>query len=302
MSRAKALLFSFWAWGAACIPNLGPGDSLVTTTRVLAVRADPPEAVPGTKTTFTSFVVGPTGTVTGSPIAWDFCTSPKPLTEDNVVSNACLGASSALVPAGEGAAVSAATPSGACSVFGPDTSEMDLRPADPDSTGGYYQPLRADLGGSDETFALIRIHCDLPSATAQIAMEFATMYTLNQNPSLLPLTGTIGGSAATLTSIPAGSSVTFTASWPPASAETFAYVDPTGETLATQREAMQVAWYSTAGEFDAESTGRASTDMATTTENGFTAPSAAGPLQIFLVLRDSRGGFDFATYDVTVTP
>jgi hypothetical protein len=125
---------------------------------------------------------------------------------------------------------------------------------------------------------------------------------MNQNPTLSPLTGTVSGAPATFSAVPSGAYVTFTASWPPASAETFAYVDPASGTLSMQHESMQVAWYATAGVFDTESTGRASTDMATTSSDGWTAPSTPGPAEIFVVLRDSRGGVSFAAYDVMVAP
>jgi hypothetical protein len=250
---------------------------------------------------FTSFVVGPTGTMARSPLVWDFCTAARPLTDDNVVSDACLG-SSLLLSAGSGPAVTATTPSMGCSTFGPDTSASDLRPADPDSTGGYYQPLRVDLAGTDSVFTLVRIHCDLANASASVARAFAAAYTMNQNPTLLPLTATIGGAPVTLSAIAAGVRVTFTASWPAASAETFAYVDPTTDELTMQRESMQVAWYSTAGVLDTQSTGRASDDTATTSNDGWAAPSTPGPVAIFVVLRDSRGGVDFAAYDVVVNP
>jgi hypothetical protein len=283
-----------------CIPNLGPGDSLITSTRILALRADPAEAVPGTLVTFTSFVVDSTGALSGSPIAWDFCTAPRPLTDDNIVSNACLNSSSVLA-AGYGPSVTAVTPANGCSLFGPDTPPGGFRPSDPDSTGGYYQPLRATLRGSDDSFALVRIYCDLAQAPGAVASAFAAAYTRNHNPTLLPLTGAIGGVQVALKAIPAGALVTFTASWPATSAETFAYFDPATEALTTQRESMQVAWYSTAGAFETESTGRASTDLATTSDDTWSAPSVAGRSQIFLVLRDSRGGIDFGTYDVLVT-
>jgi hypothetical protein len=299
--KAPPVVLALGVACATCIPNLGPGDSLVVAQRILAIRADPAEAVPGTKVAFTSFVVGPTGTVSGAPLAWDFCTAPRPLTDDNVVSDACLGSSS-LVSAGGGPSVTASTPSSGCSIFGPDTSSSDLRPADPDSTGGYYQPLRADLTGTDPAFALVRIHCDLANAAASVASAFAAAYTMNQNPTLLRLTATVASAPAALSALPAGARVTFTASWPASSAETFAYVDPAAGALTTQRESMQVAWYTTAGVFDTESTGRAASDMSTTTDDGWTAPSAAEPVQIFVVLRDSRGGVAFGSYDVGVTP
>ena len=180
------------AWTVACIPALGPGDSLVTSTRVLAVRADPAEAAPGTKVTFTAFVAGLGGTVGDADIAWNFCSAPKPLTEDNVVSNACLG-SSALVVVGEGPTATAAIPANACALFGPDTASMGLRPRDPDITGGYSQPLRADLVGSDGTFELARIHCDLANADADAASVFAKAYKLNQNPHARPAHGDTRG-------------------------------------------------------------------------------------------------------------
>jgi hypothetical protein len=286
---------------AACVPSLGPGDSLVGSTRILAIRADPAEAPPGAKVTFTSLVAGPDGTVTDASIAWDFCTAPKPLTEDNVVSNACLG-SDALAPAGAGPTTTAAIPKDACTLFGPDTGSTGFRPRDPDSTGGFYQPLRAELPGeasADAAFALARIHCDLPNASAAAASAFAAAYTLNQNPELLPLTATVAGSPVPLAAVPAGARVTFEASWPDASAETFAYFDPAAQTVTMQRESMQVAWYSSDGSLDTESTGRASDDPTTSTDDGWQAPSTAGTVHLWIVLRDSRGGVAFASYDVT---
>jgi len=285
---------------ATCVPSLGPGDSLVSSTRILAVRADPAEAAPGASVTFTSFVAGPGGTVSSAGIDWSFCTAPKPLTEDNVVSNACLDSSS-LVAAGVGATTTATTPSNGCSVFGPDTpSTGGFRPRDPDATGGYYQPLRADLAGTDSAFELARIHCDLANADAAAASAFAAAYQLNLNPQLLPLTATVDGSPVALTAIPTGARVTLEASWPDASAETFAYFDPVSQAVTSQRESMQVAWYSSGGALDTESTGRASDDPATTTDDGWAAPGPSGTVHLWIVLRDSRGGVDFAEYDLVV--
>ena len=284
-----------------CIPSLGPGDSLVTSTRILAIRADPAEAAPGSTVTFTALVAGPGGAVTGAPIAWDYCTAPKPITEDNVVSNACLGTSD-LVPAGAGPASTSTTPSDGCTIFGPDVGSMGLRPRDPDATGGFYQPLRAELSGADTAFALARIHCDLPDAAASAATAFAADYHLNLNPQLLPLTATVDGKPAALTAIPAGARVELEASWPSSSAETYALFDASTQTISMQRESMQVAWYSTGGALDTESTGRASNDPATTTDDGWQAPGSAGTTALFVVLRDSRGGVDFATFELTTTP
>ncbi len=286
----------------SCVPNLGSGDSLITQTQILAIRAAPAEAVPGTKTTFTSLVASPSGPVSGPDVQWNFCTAPLPLTEDNVVSNVCLE-DTALIAAGAGPSVVAKTPPMGCSLYGPDApANGGFRPPDPDATGGYYQPLRADVTGADSAFALVRIHCDLASAGADAAKTFTTQYTLNQNPTLLPLTATIAGHAARFDAIPAGSMVTVEAAWPSADAETYAYFDVATQSVTTQREAMQVAWYSTTGSFATEATGRASTDMTATSDDTWTAPAAAGTGTLFVVLRDSRGGVDFATVAVTITP
>ena len=94
--------------------------------------------------------------------------------------------------------------------------------------------------------------------------------------------------------------MTLEASWPDASAETFAYFDPVSQAVTSQRESMQVAWYSSAGALYTESTGRASDDPATTTDDGWTAPAAPGTVHLWIVLRDSRGGVDFAEYDLVV--
>jgi hypothetical protein len=287
------------AVGLSCVPNLGTSDSLVSAPRILAITSEPAEAPPGSKVTFTALVASPSGTLPSAPIAWGFCEDPKPLTTDNAVSNACLDTSS-LVQAGSGESVMAATPRNGCSTFGPDTPPGGFRPRDPDVTGGYYQPLAANLPGSDTTFELARIKCDLANAPPSAASQFASAYHVNLNPVLSPLTAAVGGAATPFSSVHAGTQVTFTASWPASSAETFAYYDASSQTVTTQRESMRVAWYATDGTFETESTGRAADDQATTTEDTWTAPGAAETVHLWIVLRDSRGGVDFAAYDVSV--
>jgi hypothetical protein len=282
-----------------CAPGLGPGDALLTSTRILAVRAEPAEASPGTEVSFTTLVASPAGPMSDAGIVWGFCTTPNPLTSDNAVSSACLALSS-LAAAGAGPTTTAPTPGNGCSVFGPDTTAINQSPRAPDGTGGYYQPLRLALSGTDDTFALVRIRCDLPQAPATAAETFAAEYRDNNNPELLPLTATVGEAPVDLAAVPAGSRVTLEASWPPSSAETFAYFDPVSQTVTAQRESMQVAWYTTAGSLDTEATGRASDDMATTGKNGWAAPGAPATVFLWTVLRDSRGGVAFAAYQAVV--
>lgn len=285
----------------ACAPDLGASGSLIASATIVAVRADPAEAKPGAAVTFTALVASPSASVGSPQIVWDFCSAPRPLTTDDVVSPACVEGTS-LVAAGQGASITANTPVDGCSLFGPDTAAEGLRPVDPDATGGYYQPLIAELPRSDTTVDLVRITCDLAGASAATVTAFAAAYVPNANPQLLPLTATIGGAPASLASVPAGGRVKLEASWPSASAQTYAYYDAASDTITMQREALSVAWYSSAGALDSESTGRAAGDLATTSDNGYTAPSAAGIVHLWIVLRDSRGGVDFATYQLDVTP
>ncbi len=301
MKRRALTVAVPFAFAVACVPSLGGDDSRIDSARVIAVRADPAEAKTGTTVTFTALVAGPNGTVASAPVAWSFCNAPKPLTDDNVVSDACLEASS-LVAAGNGEATGVKTPSRGCSLFGPETPPGGFRPRDPDVTGGYYQPLRVDLAGAPLTFELARIQCDLANASATAVTQFTAAYHANLNPKLLPLTATLDGAAASLRAIPSGARVTLTASWAAADAESYAYYDPSSQAVTTRRESMRVAWYSTGGALDSESTGRAENDPATDTTDGWSAPSTTGTVHLWIVLRDSRGGVDFASYDAEVVP
>jgi hypothetical protein len=96
--------------------------------------------------------------------------------------------------------------------------------------------------------------------------------------------------------------VAIEASWPSESAETYAFYDAASDAVTTKREAMSVSWHVTAGALDTETTGRAEADPATTSDNVWSAPTEAGPAHLWVVLRDSRGGVDFATYDIAVDP
>ncbi len=296
MKRALAALIVV---AVGCAPTLTSTDSLVSAPRILAVRAEPAEAMPGATVMFQALLGAPPGVSAGSP-AWSFCVAPKPLTEDNVVSDACLG-TQALRPASRGLAVTASTPSNGCSLFGPDVSTVGQRLRDPDATGGYYQPLRLDLGASEPTFALVRISCDLANASAASATAFARAYVPNQNPQLLPLAASVGGVPVSFDAIATEARVDLRATWPPSSAETYAHYDVASDTVGTKRESLTLAWYSSSGVLDQEATGRAEDDTTTSSDNTWTAPATGETASLWVVLRDSRGGVDFAEYAATVS-
>ena len=285
----------------ACAPELDENVSRITAPRILAVKSEPAEAAPGTELSFTAFIAVPDAGGAAPTPSWDFCTAARPATENNVVSSACL-ANAALLPAGEGASIQAQIPLEACSLFGPNTPPGGLRPRDPDVTGGYYQPLRVALPNAPPAFHLQRVACPLGQAPSEIATQFGMSYAPNQNPHLAPLVARLDGRTLALDQIPSGVRVELEASWSADDVETYPYFDRALQALVNKREAMRVAWYVSAGKLELESSGRAETDSELTTNNQLTIPSTPGPTKLWLVLRDSRGGVDFAAYDLVILP
>jgi len=85
-----------------------------------------------------------------------------------------------------------------------------------------------------------------------------------------------------------------------AGAETFVYYDPLSRSLIDRREAMRVAWFAGAGSFGDDHTGRREDELDTFSDGSWTAPDTAGPVHLWVVLRDSRGGVDWQSYVVDV--
>ena len=303
----------------ACEPSLGNPPSLVTATRVLAVRGTPPEAAPGATVKFDLLVASPAGTVGSPPADWSFCTAHNPPANNNIVSNACLESSGVTAFGGPAPTASAALPTDGCQLFGPNVpsppqGQPPLAPVGADVTGGYYQPVRVEFSGlaadGSASFSLERISCGVANSSADIALTFTKTYTMNINPVLSGVSATASGGAPTTVLAPGevtpvftvspGASITFTASWPASSAETFPVYDATTYMLVTQRESLRLSWFASGGAFADDITGVSGTDTDTSTSDVWTAPSGAGVVHFWAVLRDSRGGMDFGAFDVTV--
>jgi hypothetical protein len=321
-----------------CQPNLGAPQSLVSAPRILAVSADPAESDPMSSTPmpvrYTVLVADsdlktfPSGEPTAAPVDWAFCKERKPLSELTDIAATCFTyGQSFLMEIGQGLTVSGTLPADGCMNFGPEPPSTAMgtgRPTDPDPTGGYYQPVRlilptsgAPILGAEES----RISCGLGTmASGAIDGQFSMAYKLNTNPVLsgvgvVPATG-----SGPVTPIPPddvtspgfsvhpGERIVLQASWPTCpgppmqgcGAETFPNYDPATQTLVMQREALTVAWYTTAGAYDVDATPIASGDDATTANNGFTAPNAAGPVLLWVVLLDDRGGTTWQRYRLDV--
>jgi hypothetical protein len=312
---------------AACTPTFSDDTSTVTAPRLLAVQATPAEAAPGGDFAMTALYVGPEGVQDPSSIAWSICLLQKPLGDPDPIAPGCFAdASSGLSPLGTGGSASGAVPSNACELFGPESpppapGQPAARPTDPDATGGFYLPVSVESDGDQWSAALERIACQPAGVTQAVFTAFSNGYVLNQNPTVASLArvDADGGMTAIAPDAPgAGPALTVSAgqraalevAWPacpsvPAAcggAETYLYVDLTSKLIATGRESIVASWYATAGTFDRDRMGRDGSDPATTADNGWTAPMSPGPVHLWLVLRDGRGGVGWGSYTVTVGP
>ncbi|NBD08763.1 MULTISPECIES: hypothetical protein [Corallococcus] len=297
--KALQTLLAVAVLAVGCRPDFGTRSSRITEPRILAVKATPAEARPGEVVAYRALVA----MADGAPaLSWSTCATSKPATENNVVGASCLG-KDVRAFGGRGPETSGEVPADACTLFGPDTpaprpGEPPFRPHDADVTGGYYLPVRVDLPGSDPAVALERIRCNLVGASPEVARDFRERYVPNLAPHLLEVTAQVDGAPVALDALPAGATVTWRARWSgpedvEPSAETYVVFDVVSQSLVERRESLRVSWYSTTGDFEADRTGRGEDETESFSENTWTAPTTPGPAQLWVVLRDARGGVDF---------
>lgn len=272
----------------ACDDGLDQRLAIVREPRVLAVVSEPAEAKPRDRVTFHALVAGPDGPIAVAP-SWAWCAASKPPTEDNAVSDGCIGTDQ-LLPLGTGATSSGTLPADGCLRFGPDVPPgADFRSRDADATGGYYQPLRVEVDGL-LAFGMVRIKCSLGRAPLDVAFDYDQRYVLNRNPSLAPFV---------LDRAPANSDVTLRAAWSADDAERYLAFDPARQALVDRREAMRVSWFATGGAIDVDASLVAETDDATEVTTTWHTPGP-GTAWVFIVLRDARGGIATQAHQVTV--
>jgi hypothetical protein len=336
----------------ACKPSLDQTVSIVREPIVLAVRSDPPEAVPtppANEVKLTALYVDGAGPIAGAAIDWAFCTARNPLANLGPVNPECLQASGSwFVPVGVGPQVSGALPDIACRQFGPEVPQPMMgqpqgRPVDPDPTGGYYQPIRVLAGtdaGASVTVGETRLSCGLAGGIGNVSADYQKRYHLNANPAVDSLS-TAGAGSAEAALLPddhgasnpvqAGAHIGLRAKWtscPMADtcgdgfcgpdetvvscpsdctkpsgctgSERYAGFDLAAQSIVDRREAIAVAWFATGGAFDEDRTGRVSSDVTTTSDNGWRAPAQPGTVHLWVILRDDRGGTGWAEYALAV--
>ncbi len=167
----RALVMGLLLVARACEPEPRPAH-LRRQRRLACLRCGPsrPRRRRGRMVKLSALYVSPDGGASRGPFDWAFCDDRNPLANLGPVSPACAEASgSVFVELGTGATQRGVVPTEACRQFGPDvppaqTGESPGRPVDPDSTGGYYQPVRL-VAGDQIAVGLVRITCDVPGAT-----------------------------------------------------------------------------------------------------------------------------------------
>lgn len=85
-------------------------------------------------------------------------------------------------------------------------------------------------------------------------------------------------------------------------AERYLRFDVVSRALVIQREAVNAAFYTTGGSLGDPSSGRSASDPGSDVRTAFTAPDSSGPVWLWLVLRDDRGGVGWQGWQVQVQP
>lgn len=226
---APPVLWTLFAL-SACAPVLDDLTPYVTTPRVLAVASSPAEAQEGDDVSLYALYADESGALTEASLDWSFCVERKPLAELGPVTPDCLTpGDSSLAPIGVGLSVTGGVPAEACGLFGPNPppaqdGESAGRPADPDVTGGYYQPVVVfdEHEGLDVSLGAVRLRCGLAGVTQATYVAWNQGYHSNTNPELASLSIVRG---ETLTVIPRdgegepptlapGEAVTLRLEWP----------------------------------------------------------------------------------------
>jgi hypothetical protein len=317
-----------WLAGASafgCVPDFVDDTTRVTTPRVVAVQATPAEAKEGDTVVLDALVAAPPET-SSSAVEWSLCVDRKPLSDLGAVSARCLSSpepgADVAVTVGSESPVTAELPERACQLFGPERpepkpGEPSGRPVDPDVTGGFYQPVLAWLG-DQPVLGAVRLSCPLTGASPAATRDFNARYRANQNPTPLLLAASRSDGTLEALSEPAahlarpGERLRLRVEWPACAPESegcggeehYVVYDSLTRAVVPRSEALVVSWYTTAGAFAEPRTERGGAlDAAQPgSENTWVAPGAVGPVTIWAVVRDERGGQAWINGSLTIAP
>lgn len=342
----------------SCKPDVEGRASLIDGPRVLAIRSVPAEAPPDAVLKLEALYVDEGSQAPdGSKLAWASCTRRKPLSVAGAIDPECLQKSGAGIEAiGRGVEASFTVATDACRLFGPtpptpeNLGDPALRAADPDITGGYYQPVTARFPSSEgDAYAVgvTRLACGIGSATQEQVLTYNQKYKANENPEVSAIELDDSGRKSELLAqsieaaeapgasesvkIKRGSTVSLTASWAAdcrqcnsdgtcdanenkdscsedcpdkagcGGAETYVTFDTAAREIVTQKEQIRVSWFATDGSFEHDRTAANLATSKSGSTNSWTAPTTAGLVSFWIVLRDDRRGVGWQQFQIEVT-
>lgn len=301
---------------AGCTAPVTVDLAVIDAPRLLAVAATPAEAEPGAEVMLTALFVDEDGPRPDDALAWSVCTARRALAELGPVASECLDDDpdvDLVVDLGVAPTAMGTIPDEACRLFGPDPppaepGEPAGRPVEPDRTGGYYQPIVVARDDEQAVYG-VRLDCGVAGATQAQAAELRMRHRNNEPPVAELLRGKTVIDPAVPLVIEAGDEVDLRARWAACDeevtctgAESYPRFDPITLEIVDSREGIGVAWYATDGIFEDARTGRDADDPKRTSDNTWTAPDDAGPVTIWVVLRDDRGGTSWTTVAIDVGP
>ncbi|MBA3393174.1 MAG: hypothetical protein H0T89_11040 [Deltaproteobacteria bacterium] len=290
----------------ACFPEFEDRPYLIAEPTVLAVRGTPAETVPNQQVALEALIATPAGTVDG-PLTWAFCLEPRRVEERTSVTAACLTGSQ-LQPIADPTAVPMLAD--ACSKFGPisppnqNEGEQPRRPSDPDPTGGFFVPVRAEYqpaaGQGARSFGFLRVRCDLAGATRDVFDAYQKGYTNNVNPQVSELL--LDGQSVTQLAVTAGATVALALAPGATDREPYLVYSAIESALFDRVEGLTVSWYLTAGTLSRPSQRWSAEELEAGArfETEWEAPSGAATVYGWAILRDDRGGADWRSFELVV--
>jgi len=318
-----------------CVPTFDLDESQITEPRVLAVQAVPAEVKPGGSVQLEALIAAPDGESHAAP-TWFLCKARKRLTELGPIEQSCLQGDD-LSKLGKGETVSAKVSVDVCRIFGPIRPDpVDNLPAgravEPDSTGGFYQPVLVSFDAA-VALASLRLTCGLIGIESEASVELARSARVNGNPQIASLQAGAGADErdADLL-VRAGTSVPFTAGLPGcpkkpacgdgicsieedkvkcaedcttpvgcAGAEYYTYYNPTSRDVEVHHEELTVSWFASVGSWSSAKTEVFNARRgAQASENTWVAPAKAGKGTLWVVVRDNRGGVGWSRQTIVI--
>lgn len=308
LSVPGALVSCVWLTLAiACVPEVDDDPSLALDGQILAIQFDPAEAKPEASTQVHALVASEEPT-SNDEVAFALCVARKPLSELGPVHPDCLGSmedNDALKPQGTGPSVTLVVPKDTCSLFGPQRpaptpGQPPGRPVDPDGTGGFYQPVIANLGGS--VLGSLRLNCGLPGGTQAQVSQYNQEHVPNQNPAVKRLEISVAGGEwerlgldEPSIRVPRNKTVRVRSEWE--QRERYLLLSPESRQLTRKKEELTASFYSTVGGFDEH---RVKLDTKSRVSSDFRTPSERGKVRVWIVVRDGRSGTGWTSLEFDV--